>query len=118
MTKTTFESAREMVKFHNRLRSLYNIGAYQVPELTDSEWTDFRDAPLQFFIRTGEQQQLAIWREVEKRQAEHKSAASTRELAEANAELLDAANGAVPNINDDTLYRHLHTAIAEAEKLS
>lgn len=55
-------------EFVNRIRSLYNIDHYLLPELTDEQWIEFRDDPPRYLIRTDKPQADAILREVEKRQ--------------------------------------------------
>ena len=55
--------------FINRVRSLYNIDHYCLPELSDSDWKQFRDNPPRYFINLADKIQAeAIFREVEKRQ--------------------------------------------------
>jgi hypothetical protein len=58
-------------EFINRIRSLYNIDHYQLPELTDEQWLEFRDNPPRYLMHTDKQQAKAIIREVEKRQTRH-----------------------------------------------
>jgi hypothetical protein len=55
-------------EFINRVRSLYNIDRYRLPELSDAEWPLFRDNPPGYFIKTDRRQAEAIFREVEARQ--------------------------------------------------
>ena len=56
--------------FINRMRSMYNIDAYLLPELDEYQRRIFLDDPLQFFMNDGnEPYRAAIWREVEKRQS-------------------------------------------------
>lgn len=55
-------------EFINCIRSLYNIGHYELPELTDEQWIEFRDDPPRYLIRTDKVQAEAILREVKKRQ--------------------------------------------------
>ena len=55
-------------EFENRLRSLYNIDADRIPELTPAQWTRFRDDPPRYLTRADDEQAAAIWREVERRQ--------------------------------------------------
>ncbi|MDB5358876.1 MAG: hypothetical protein JWO51_173 [Rhodospirillales bacterium] len=52
--------------FLNRLRSLFNIDADQIPELTNRRL--FLANPVEYLIRAGDAQSDAIWREIEKRQ--------------------------------------------------
>lgn len=47
---------------------MYNIDHYQLPELTDEQWIQFRDNPPRYLIHTDKAQVMAIIREVEKRQ--------------------------------------------------
>lgn len=58
----------EQARFLNRLKSLFNIDADQVPELTREQWYAFRDDPVRFLLRASDAQAASIWREVEKRQ--------------------------------------------------
>ena len=55
-------------QFLNRLKSLYNIDGYLLPELNYFDWVKFRDHPSAFFINADDGKRAAIWREVEKRQ--------------------------------------------------
>jgi hypothetical protein len=61
---------REMSAFLNRVRSLFNIDGYLLPELDSKrDWPEFRDDPPRYFINRADPTQCkAIWREVEKRQ--------------------------------------------------
>jgi hypothetical protein len=62
-------SDRDMHAFLNRVRSLFNIDHYLLPELSEKDWPLFRDDPPRYFINRADLQQCrAIWREVEKRQ--------------------------------------------------
>ena len=54
--------------FLNRVRSLYNIDGFKLPELTASQQSEFVRDPPRYFINTDFEQQRAIFREVEKRQ--------------------------------------------------
>jgi len=56
-------------EFMNRIRSLYNIDGWQLPELNDGDWPKFRDDPARYLVLCSDRQADAIWREVEKRQA-------------------------------------------------
>jgi len=59
----------EMSAFLNRVRSLFNIDSWLLPELDEESWKQFRDDPPRYFINRADLPQLrAIWREVEKRQ--------------------------------------------------
>ncbi len=58
----------EKPEFLNRVRSLFNIDGYQLPELTSDQQREFVRDPVRYFIRTDKAQSDAIWREVEKRQ--------------------------------------------------
>jgi hypothetical protein len=58
----------ERSEFLNRLRSLYNIDGYLLPELTFEQRREFLRDPARYFINTDRVQTEAIWREVEKRQ--------------------------------------------------
>ncbi len=55
-------------QFLNCLRSLHNIDGYQLPELNWGQQLDFVQRPVKYFIQADDEQQDAIWREVEKRQ--------------------------------------------------
>lgn len=63
-------SDTEMCAFLNRLRSLFGIDSYLLPELDSKrDWPKFRDDPPRYFINRADlTQQRAIWREVERRQ--------------------------------------------------
>ncbi|MFD2501512.1 hypothetical protein ACFSTI_25245 [Rhizorhabdus histidinilytica] len=52
----------------NRLKSLFNIDGYQLPELTDEQQRDFVRDPVHYLMRSSDDHADAIWREVEKRQ--------------------------------------------------
>lgn len=54
--------------FLNRVRSLFNIDGFMLPELTCDQQDEFLRDPVRYFIRTDKTQSDAIWREVEKRQ--------------------------------------------------
>ena len=53
--------------FLNRVRSLFNIDGYCLPELDKYDWAAFRADPPKFFMRCENSKAEAIWREVEKR---------------------------------------------------
>jgi hypothetical protein len=55
-------------QFVNRLRSLYNIEHGSLPELTPSQWLEFRANPCRYLIDTDKRQAIAIVREIEHRQ--------------------------------------------------
>ena len=55
-------------RFIDSIRSLYNIDRAQLPELTDSQWPEFRDDPPRFLIHAEPRLATAIMREVEQRQ--------------------------------------------------
>ena len=55
--------------FINRLRSLFNIDGYKLPELSWRQQHNFVCDPVRYFIQADDEQQAAIWREVEKRQS-------------------------------------------------
>jgi len=59
----------DKAEFLNRLRSLHNIDGNQLPELNWGQQLDFVQSPVKYFIQADDEQQAAIWREVEKRQA-------------------------------------------------
>lgn len=56
--------------FLNRLRTLFNIDGYLLPELTAEQQAEFVRDPVRYLIRTDKDQTLAIWREVERRQTD------------------------------------------------
>ena len=59
----------KLYEFANRLRSLYNIDHYLLPELSEEHWAEFRDDPPRYFMNTADKVQAeAIFREVERRQ--------------------------------------------------
>jgi hypothetical protein len=58
----------EKAEFLNRVRSLFNIDQWLLPELTDEQWDRFRNDPPRYFIAADDPQSEAIWREVERRQ--------------------------------------------------
>lgn len=54
--------------FLNRIRSLYNIDRFSLPELDDEAWKAFRVDPPRYLIKADKRDAHAILREVEKRQ--------------------------------------------------
>lgn len=54
--------------FTNMVRSLFNIDAYLLPELTSEHQREFIRDPVRYFMGTDREQQNAIFREVMKRQ--------------------------------------------------
>lgn len=54
--------------FINRVRSLYNIDGYLLPELSEEEQAQFIRNPSRYLMHADKGQSDAIWREVEKRQ--------------------------------------------------
>jgi hypothetical protein len=54
--------------FINRVRSLYNIDGFMLPELTKEQKTQFIADPPRYFINTDNTQREAIWREIARRQ--------------------------------------------------
>ena len=56
------------VQLLNRIRSLFNIDGYLLPELSLSEQERFLRDPVRYFINADEPQSDAIFREIEKRQ--------------------------------------------------
>jgi hypothetical protein len=54
--------------FINRVRSLYNIDGFMLPELTKEQQTQFIADPPRYFINTDKTQREAIWREIARRQ--------------------------------------------------
>lgn len=58
-------------EFVNMLRSLYNIDAWQLPELPPEHWLQFRTNPPRYLINLADKVQVdAILREVAKRQTQ------------------------------------------------
>lgn len=69
IVSTRGDDPSQLHGFINRVRSLYNINADKLPELSERDWTEFRDDPPRYFINKADQTQAeAIFREVEKRQ--------------------------------------------------
>lgn len=62
--------------FHNRLRSLFNIDGFLLPELSREEQRAFVNDPVRFFIKAPDAKADAIWREVERRQRPEEARAS------------------------------------------
>ncbi len=58
----------ERHEFINRLRSLFNIDGYQLPELSEDAQRLFVHDPVRYLMSASATAQAAIWREVEKRQ--------------------------------------------------
>lgn len=58
----------EKNSFINRIRSLFNIDGYTLPELTREQQSEFLRDPVRYFLNTDEAQSDAIMREVENRQ--------------------------------------------------
>jgi hypothetical protein len=57
------------LEFKNRIASLYNIDHDRLPELSERDWTQFRDDPPRYLINLADKRQSeAIMREVERRQ--------------------------------------------------
>ena len=61
--------------FINRIRSLFSIDGYLLPELTSHQQSQFLRDPLRYFLDSDEAQSDAIMREVEARQKDDVSAA-------------------------------------------
>lgn len=57
--------------FINRLRSLWNIDAWQLPELGAQQQKDFVFDPARYLMRANDAHAAAIWREIERRQSKH-----------------------------------------------
>ncbi len=55
-------------EFHNRIRSMFCIDGYLLPELSEEEQGVFMRDPVGYFIRASDAQANAIWREIERRQ--------------------------------------------------
>lgn len=62
------DSMMDQASFLNCIRSLFNIDGYQLPELNWGQQLDFVQNPVKYFIQAEDEQQVAIWREVSKRQ--------------------------------------------------
>ena len=58
----------EKRSFINRIRSLFNIDGYTLPELTREQQSEFLRDPVRYFLNADEAQSDAIMREVENRQ--------------------------------------------------
>ena len=58
----------EKKSFINRIRSLFNIDGYTLPELTREQQLEFLRDPVRYFLNSDEAQSDAIMREVESRQ--------------------------------------------------
>ena len=58
----------EKKSFINRIRSLFNIDGFTLPELTREQQLEFLRDPVRYFLNTDEAQSDAIMREVENRQ--------------------------------------------------
>ena len=58
----------EKKSFINRIRSLFNIDGYTLPELTREQQLEFLRDPVRYFLNTDEAQSDAIMREIESRQ--------------------------------------------------
>lgn len=58
----------EQHDFINRLRSLFNIDGYLLPELTSEQQAEFLANPVRYFMGADDRQADAIWREIERRQ--------------------------------------------------
>lgn len=57
-------------QFLNALRILHSIDGWRLPGLTGAEQYAFVRTPVDYFLRAPDDQQAAIWREIEKRQKE------------------------------------------------
>lgn len=57
-------------QFINRVRSLFNIDGYLLPELTKEQQLKFVSDPVRYFINADDRQADAIMREIERRQKE------------------------------------------------
>lgn len=57
-------------EFLNRLRSLFNIDGWKLPELSKDEQAMFVSSPVRYLMKCDDQQADAIWREVDVRQPE------------------------------------------------
>ena len=58
----------ERHQFLNRIRSLFCIDAWDLPELTDAQRTAFVADPVKFLIHADDATADVIWRAVQKRQ--------------------------------------------------
>lgn len=80
--------------FTNCVRSLFNIDAWLLPELTSEQQTQFIRDPVRYFIGTDKAQQDAIWREVSKRQpVDRDAAAALSALNSENSEMIALSQG-------------------------
>jgi hypothetical protein len=61
----------DLHSFDNRLRSLFNIDYNRLPEMSESQWSNFRDNPVHFWITCDDSMRDAIWREVQHRCIKH-----------------------------------------------
>lgn len=69
LTLMELGSDADRLLFMNRLRSMFNIDGYLLPELSQDEQREFVREPIKYLInRADKPQALAIWRELEKRQ--------------------------------------------------
>ncbi len=57
-------------QFLNRVRSLFNIDGYLLPELSEAEQVAFVRDPVRYLMRCDDGQARAIWREIEERQGD------------------------------------------------
>jgi hypothetical protein len=69
----------EQQAFANRLRSLFNIESYLLPELTLAQQHAFIFDPTRYFIHACDEQADAIWREISKRQVTNTEPANITE---------------------------------------
>jgi len=53
--------------FSNRLKSLFNIDGYMLPELSDTQIERFFENPVKFFITCDDKTQALIWQLIHKR---------------------------------------------------
>jgi hypothetical protein len=72
--ESSFDAKRAFV---NRIRSLFNIDGYLLPELTSQARLEFLRDPVRYFLNTDDAQSHAIMREVESRQTGESSDFST-----------------------------------------
>jgi hypothetical protein len=69
ITITTVGAAEpDRHRFLNRVRSLFNIDGWQLPELSPAQQAKFMADPVNYFMRCESAHADAIWREIERRQ--------------------------------------------------
>ena len=110
--------------FLNRVRSLFNIDGFLLPELDEAEQQKFMRDPVRYFMGANQVAGEAIWREVEKRQDDQvteefmnrsaKAAIRALMSLEATAKMLEKwAPEVFPDVNDKGQV-HFGRALMEA----